>query len=139
MAIEFPNQEWLQKFKEKLNNDDKYAQTARNWEGDFVFNINESASFPHNQQLYLDLWHGKCRDAYIIDEVQTEKPSPAFTLSANYDIFKQILEGKLDPLQAMLTRKLQVKGSMSYMMRNIPVVLDFVRVAKEVTQQHLPK
>jgi hypothetical protein len=32
----------------------------------------------------------------------------------------------------MVTRKLRVQGSMAYMMRNIPVVLDFVRCAREI-------
>ena len=40
-------------------------------------------------------------------------------------------------MQAMMTRKLQVQGNMSVMMRSIPVVLDFVRCAKEVTDDYL--
>jgi putative sterol carrier protein len=32
----------------------------------------------------------------------------------------------------MITRKLKVQGSMGYMMRNVPTVLEFVRCAKEV-------
>jgi putative sterol carrier protein len=35
----------------------------------------------------------------------------------------------------MLTRKLKVKGNMAVMMRNVPVVLDFVRCAREVTDE----
>jgi hypothetical protein len=38
-------------------------------------------------------------------------------------------------MQAMLTRKLHVKGNMSVMMRNVPSVLDFVRCAKENTDE----
>ena len=44
---------------------------------------------------------------------------------------------KLDPMQAMMTRKLNVQGSMAMMMRNVPVVLDFVRCAREVTSRVL--
>ncbi len=134
MTSEFPNNEWLQLLKEKLNHDEKYAQIARNWEGDLVFEIQKSETYPQDRSLYLDLWHGKCKDAYIIEDNQTQKTKAAFTLGATLPVFLKILEGKLDPLQAMLTRKLQVKGSMAYMMRNIPVVLDFVRCAKEITE-----
>jgi len=35
----------------------------------------------------------------------------------------------------MMTRRLHVQGSMAYMMRNVPVVLDFVRCAREVTTE----
>ena len=46
--------------------------------------------------------------------------------------FLNILGGAIDPMQAMPTRKLIVDGDMIYMMRNVPVVLDFVRCAKSV-------
>jgi putative sterol carrier protein len=36
-------------------------------------------------------------------------------------------------MTAMMTMKLKVQGSMGYMMRNVPTVLDFVRVATEAT------
>jgi hypothetical protein len=42
-------------------------------------------------------------------------------------------------MQAMITRKLQVKGSMPYMMRNVPTVLEFVRCARDVTDNYLGK
>ena len=60
-------------------------------------------------------------------------PAPTFTLTASYKDITSILTGKLNPMTAMMTSKLKVKGSMGYMMRNVPTVLDFVRVAQEVT------
>ena len=35
----FPSDSWLQALNEKLNSDEKYAQVARNWEGDMIFLI----------------------------------------------------------------------------------------------------
>jgi putative sterol carrier protein len=40
-------------------------------------------------------------------------------------------------MQALMTGKLSVKGSMVLLMKNIPVVLDFVRCAREVTDAYL--
>ncbi|MFQ5407717.1 MAG: SCP2 sterol-binding domain-containing protein [Anaerolineales bacterium] len=133
MSYTFPGPEWLQAFETKLNADDRYAHIARNWEGDILFKIERSDGFPESMSLYLDLWHGKCRQSFIMDEDHRLEGDPAFVLAASYDNFARILEGKLDPMQAMLARKLRVQGSMAYMMRNVPVVLDFVRCAKEVT------
>jgi putative sterol carrier protein len=62
-------------------------------------------------------------------------PAPTFTLTASYKDITSILTGKLNPMTAMMTSKLKVKGSMGYMMRNVPTVLDFVRVAQEVTTE----
>jgi putative sterol carrier protein len=68
---------------------------------------------------------------------QESYPNPTFTLTAAYNDITAILLGKLNPMTAMMTSKLKVKGSMGYMMRNVPTVLDFVRVAQEVTTEIL--
>lgn len=132
MAHIFPSAEWLQAFEEKLNNDEKYARIASKWEGDLMFNIEPEGALNAPMQLYLDLWHGKCRKAFVVDESHESELNPAYILSAPYNNFTRIIIGDLDPMQAMITRKLRVKGSMAYMMRNVPVVLDFVRCAQEV-------
>jgi putative sterol carrier protein len=63
--------------------------------------------------------------------------NPAFTLKAGYGNFAKVLVSELDPMQTLLTRKLDVKGNMAQMMRNVPTVLDFVRCAREMTQKVL--
>jgi len=60
-----------------------------------------------------------------------------FVLSAPFSNFVRVLKGDLDPMQAMLTRKLIVKGNLGYMMRNVPTVLEFVRCAQAVTDKVL--
>jgi putative sterol carrier protein len=64
-------------------------------------------------------------------------PKPTFTLNASYNNITAVLSGKMNPMTAMMTMKLKVQGSMGYMMRNVPTVLDFVRVAQEVTKEIL--
>jgi len=132
MSYTFPENSWLQAFKEILNTDEKYAHIARKWEGDFMFNIEAGGALSTEVKLYIDLWHGTCREAFIVDETSPGNIQPAFILSASYNNFVRVLKGNLDPMQAMVTRKLRVQGSMAYMMRNVPVVLDFVRCAQEV-------
>ena len=64
-------------------------------------------------------------------------PNPTFTLTASYNNITAILTGKTQPHDCHDDTKLKVKGSMGYMMRNVPTVLDFVRVAQEVTTEIL--
>jgi putative sterol carrier protein len=133
MSAIFPSAEWLQAFKDKLNSDQKYAQVAKNWEGDMYFIIEPDENLGEQMVMYLDLWHGECRAVEMVDDIA--KYNPAFTLKAAYGNFARVLTGKLDPMQAMLTRKLDVKGNMAVMMRNVPTVLDFVRCAREITHE----
>ena len=115
----------------KLNSDDQYAEIAKNWEGDMLFVVDAGENLAQPITYYLDLWHGKCRDAFTVTDGQNI--ISAFTLKGTYDNYKRILKGELEPMQAMLTRKLSVQGNFVIMMRNIPTVLDFVRCCREVT------
>lgn len=136
MSAQFPSPEWLQGLKEKLNSDEKYAQVAKNWEGDLLFFIEPEGNLKEQLTFYLDLWHGACRCADYNPNPE-KYPEPVFRLTANYKHITAILTGKLDPMTAMMTNKLKVKGNLGYMMRNVPTVLDFVRCAREVTAEIL--
>ncbi|MFN2194616.1 MAG: SCP2 sterol-binding domain-containing protein [Anaerolineales bacterium] len=135
MAV-FPSETWLDNFVTKLNRDERYAQVAGNWEGDMLFLIEPGGALAEKKVIYLDLWHGKCRDAYFVDAASAI-PAAAFTLQAPYPNYVRIMRGELDPMQAMLTRKLKVSGNMAYMLRNVQVVLDFVRCLREVSDDFL--
>ena len=134
MAAIFPSEEWLQGLETRLNSDDKYADIAKKWEGDLFFFIEPEGSLKEPLTFYLDLWHGKCRKADYQPRPESH-PDPVFTLTATYGNITAILSGKLNPMTAMMTSKLKVKGGMGYMMRNVPTVLDFVRVAQEATDE----
>lgn len=131
MGYPFPSQEWLQALKTALNSDARYAEVARAWEGDLLFVIDpDPPGAGEPLSLYLDLWHGTCRGTAVVPPGEGRKAR--FTLRAPLANFIKVLRGELDPMQAMLTRRLRVDGDMSYMMRNVPVVLDFVRCARSV-------
>jgi len=136
MPATFPSKEWLQGLEDKLNSDGRYAEIARNWEGDLFFFIEPEGHLDEKLTFYLDLWHGTCRKVEYKPPPDSY-PKPAFTLTASYNNITSILTGKLNPMTAMMTSKLKVKGSMGYMMRNVPTVLDFVRCAQEVTTEIL--
>ncbi len=127
----FPSAEWMQVIREKLNSDEHYAQVAKNWEGDMRIVIEPDGPIKETMWLYFDLWHGKCRDAYL--EEQSSLLKPAFILKSSYTNIIKILSGEVGVVQALMTRMLGVRGSMATLMRNVPTVLDFVRCCQEVT------
>lgn len=136
MAAIFPSEEWLRGLEKQLNTDAHYHEIAKNWEGDLLFFIEPEGNLKEQLTFYLDLWHGTCRKVEYKPAPESH-PGPAFALTASYNNITAILLGKLNPMTAMMTSRLKVKGSMGYMMRNVPTVLDFVRVAREVTTEIL--
>ena len=133
MSAEFPSQAWVEALVRVLNSDARYGEVARSWEGDLLFVIkpeSDGAAETLPTHVYLDLWHGKCRSARYFPPGEGGLPKPAFALTAGFAHFAAVLGGSLDPMQAMLTRRLQVSGNMAYILRNVPVVLDFVRCCR---------
>jgi len=132
MPAIFPSEDWLVGLEARINSDKKYADIAKNWEGDLVFVIEPEGNLKEKLAFYLDLWHGTCRKSEYMPSLDSH-PNPVFTLTSTYNNITAILTGKLNPMTAMMTSKLKVKGNMGYMMRNVPTVLDFVRVVQEAT------
>jgi putative sterol carrier protein len=135
MSAIFPSMDWLNELDAKLNSDERYAGIAKNWEGDIIIQIEPEGNLKEQRVFYLDLWHGKCRGVAELKDVSEKKAT--FVLIATYENIKRIVTGKLDPMQAMMTRKLTVKGNLAVMMRSVPTVLDFVRCCRDITNEIL--
>ncbi len=132
MGYPFPSEAWLLALHQTLNHDAQYARTARGWEGDMLCVIEAVQGKEWLAVFYLDLWHGACRRVESFAPGTTELPSARFTLRAPLPNFYKVISGELDPMQAMMTRRLRVEGNMAYMLRNVPTVLDFVRCCRAV-------
>jgi putative sterol carrier protein len=132
MGVPFPSEAWVDALVRILNEDARYAEVARHWEGDLLFVIKPDGDGGETRpsHVYLDLWHGKCRAGRFLAPGDAALPGAAFTMTAGLANFSAVLAGGLDPMQAMLTRRLQVSGNMAYILRNVPVVLDFVRCCR---------
>jgi putative sterol carrier protein len=131
MERRFPERSWVEGLAEKLNSDAGYARIARNWEGDLLFVIEPDGALKERVVIFLDLWHGKCRGAEFYNEVPDHET--AYSFHGSYRNFAKVLIGEWPPMQALLTRKLQVSGSMAYLARNLPTVIEFVRCCQENT------
>lgn len=125
MAIAFPGDAWIKKLMEELNQSASYLEAAKNWEGDFVFYIKAGGTLATTVGLYMDLFHGKCREAYALERL--DQITPVFRLSGAVGTWKKVMTKKLDPIQAMMTGQLKLSGNMATVMKN-------VRAAKELVE-----
>jgi len=113
--ILFPTDAWIRALGEALNASAAYAQAAKNWEGDFYFHVEAGGSMTKDVWLYMDLWHGKCRDAYEVTDVSDKKA--AFTMRGPYHVWKKVVLAQLDPIKALVARQLKLQGDMGKIMR----------------------
>jgi putative sterol carrier protein len=121
--ILFPTDAWIKDLSRRLNESESYERSARDWEGDFVFVVEPDGSCADTTFLFLGLRHGKSPAAELIsgrDDRESE-----FVMSAPYGTWRRVIEGKLDPIQGMMTRQLKVEGNMMKIMR-------YPKAAKEI-------
>ncbi len=124
MLLPFPTDEWVKAFMADLNTSQAYLEAAKNWEGDFYFIIEPGGELKEPVTLYMDLWHGRCREAFAVNGRVKE---PVFRLSGPVATWKKVMTKHLDPIQAMMTGQLHLTGNMAMIMRN-------VRAAKELVE-----
>lgn len=115
MAIPFPSDLWIKALSNHLNSSESYQRSAANWEGDFTFVVEPDPAFADTVYLFLALHHGKSgggKSLQSLDEVTTE-----YTIRAPYGTWRRVVEGKLDPIQGLMTKQLKLQGNMMMIMR----------------------
>ena len=130
---EFGSKKWLDAFKEAINSSEDYADAARTWEGDFYFIVDPGGTIAKEIVMYVDLWHGKCRAAERVAERSTQQPE--FVINAPESSWRKVIEKELDPIQALMTRHLKLKGNMVKIMKAVRAAKELVECTTEVPTQ----
>lgn len=131
--IKFATDEWAKAFMEKINKSEAYGQAARNWEGDFYFIVDAGDGIEEPIYLYMDLWHGKCREAFATTDPRVK--DPVFRMSGPLNKWRQVIEKKLDPIQGLLTRQFKLRGDMVMIMKNVKAAQELVNCTTLVPTQ----
>lgn len=116
-AIPFATDAWIKRLGDECNKSRAYREAAKHWEGDLFFIVEPEGNLHEPVYMYIDLYHGHCRRAFVPKDYTTLNPE--FTIRGPVSAWKEIADRKLDPVKALLTRKLAVKGNMAKIMRNV--------------------
>jgi putative sterol carrier protein len=124
MGIQFATDAWVKALMAELNQSDGYAKAAKNWEGDFYFIVDQGPGVPEDVYLYMDLWHGECRDAFLVEDSSVK--SPVFELRASLDVWQGVLNKKIDPIQGIMKRRLRLNGPMVKILKAPKAAIELV-------------
>lgn len=122
--IPFATDAWIKRLRDECNRSESYREAARNWEGDIFFIVEPDGHLEKPVYMYMDLYHGQCRCAFMADNDQVKDPE--FRVSGPMSVWRAIAERKMDPIKAVLTRKLSVQGNMAKVMRNVKAANELV-------------
>jgi putative sterol carrier protein len=134
MAVLFPGAEWVEQLKDEINRSDAYASAARTWEGDFYFIVKPGPGIPEAVRFYLDLWHGRCRDAHLV--AGSESGRPEFVIAGTLDTYRQIFTEELGPIEALMRRKLEIQGNMLKVMRAVKATVELVNCCTRIDTEY---
>ena len=119
----FGSEAFIKEFKETVNNNSSYADAAKDWEGDFLFVIGPDGPLASEIVYYVDLYHGKCRDARLLASRGDVKTS--FVYEGPLKSWVKLLGKQLDPIGSLMMGKFRLQG-------NLPKILRYTRAAKEL-------
>jgi putative sterol carrier protein len=90
---------------------------------------------PEDLWAVLDLWHGECRDARMVESTEGERAP--FVIRAPYSRWKEVLRGDLDPVKGMMQGKLRLQGDLATIVRHVRAANELVHLTMEVPTQFL--
>jgi putative sterol carrier protein len=126
----FPTDEWIKALMVQVNSSDGYRAAAKSWEGDFYFVVSAGPDVPEDVYLYMDLWHGECRAAHEATDPGEKKPE--FVIRAPLAAWRKVIEKKIDPIRALMTRQLKLEGTMTKIMKQPKAATELVECCTRV-------
>lgn len=125
MAFDAYSQEWAQALKDEINRSPKYKQAAEKWEGTvgLVVLAEPDKNAPQDAGVFMDLWHGEARD--VKATTREEAATAEFVITGSYSRWKRVAKAELDPIRAIMTGQLKLKG-------NFPTLVRYTKASQEL-------
>jgi putative sterol carrier protein len=110
----FPSKEWCEEAVRLTNADPECAAAAQGWTGDFGAVVDaEPGVLTQIFVVHLTPKDGRIEKLQVLDDPDDlDELEPAYVARAPYTVWKELLKGTLDPVEAVLKRRISVKGDL---------------------------
>ena len=137
MAHRFPSEEWTSAYADAVNANEAYRTAGKDWKHGtvaMVVKADASIGIDDDTAMILDVEGGRCRGTkYLTGMPAVEEESPAFIIVAPYARWKEVINGEVDPIKAMMQGKLKLtKGHLPTMLRFVESSRQLVSSAQSV-------
>jgi len=114
VATPFPSEEWIVEWRERLNDNDEYAEKGQGWgtefNGDFVFHIRADDRLPEDHYFFIGLDDGTCTEAREIDD--PDEVDAGFVYRGDYADWVALNQGDIGPIDGMMSGVFDIEGDM---------------------------
>ena len=128
----FPSEEWVKLYKDALNSS-PWTQSGKDWTYGPVALVvfkNERIGLKDDFCIILDIERGVCKDAKVVSREEAERQP--FCIYGDYERWKQVIKGELDPIRGLAQGKLKLKGDLPTIVRFSKAAQDMVVAARQV-------
>ena len=131
----FPGPEWLIAFQEAIANSDALMAAAHEWEGDITLVVEAEP----DRNVHVDLWawfdlhRGEFRGAKLVGPDEGERAR--YVVRAPYSVWKDVINGNLEPLRGMTQGRLRLSGDLPELNRHKAAVAELVAIAASIDSQ----
>ena len=129
MGIRFPSAEWTAAFRDAINAIPGYAKHGAGWTHGkvaYVVAPRPELGIEGDTAMVLDLCEGRCREAVLTD-AETANDAD-FVIFAQYEQWREVLSGEVDPTKAMMQNKLKLQKG------HLPTIVKYVLASKELVR-----
>ena len=111
MTLELFSDGWARACAAGINANLDYRAAAATWEGAVLLVMTPEPGL-ETRAVYFDLWHGDCRAGRAAEPHDVAEA--AYVIEATAAAWRQVLEGRMAPLLAIMTGRLVLtKGSLA--------------------------
>ncbi len=129
----FATDDWAQALRAELEGSASYRKAASGWtHGPIALVVRAAPALGLHTAtgLWLDIDSGRCRAARIVSD--REAGQAPFCITGEYRDWKSVVKRQLDPMKAVVSRKLQLRGSLFTLLRYVPAAMELVGSAQRV-------
>jgi len=134
----FPSAEWAAAYREAVNASEAYRRAGAGWTHGavaLVIKADDAIGLSQPVGIWLDLDRGVCRDARVVSPEEAARAP--FCIGGEYARWRQVLNRELEPIAAMMQRKLELKGQMTIIVRFVEAAKELVNAAARIPTRFL--
>ncbi len=120
MAV-FPSRQWCEEAVQLINADRESRDAGEGWVGDFGAVVEaEPGKLVRPFAIHCQPRHGQITQLRILrDPDELDEIEPLYLARAPYSVWKGLIQGHLDPVEAVLRRRIQLQGDAEQLMQRM--------------------
>jgi len=130
MMVKFLSLDYWKQVEETANSDEEFGIKARGFTASFTFKVTDKEE--ELPPIYVKFDDRKVTELRELEEGEATD----FALEGPYNIWVEVNKGEQDAANAIMTRQLQFKGSMSDIIRYSKAFLRLFTVMQHVTVEY---